>query len=241
MIRSISTLILLTPLAYLTTAFVVSANEQESNKVNSKGNWYGGLLYSEQRIDIDCGDCTTLGGTIGFRFNEYFSLESRLSFKLDGIERNYESVYASDNEGNFRLVMISPPNEYKFTRDIDHQISLLMKGAYPLTDDFSVYGLAGIASTKASESGVDLRYDGIFPEGGAIDESRLDPKFYDLSDTHNGLVIGAGINYQLSEDYSLFIDYQIHEKFERSATYFNQEFTFKRKFRTLNIGVNYSF
>jgi len=163
--------------------------------------WYLGALYSVQEVSIQSRDLNTVGIILGYQFNKYFSLETRLSTGISSYSITYEPINAEIEE------------------NINTQAALLIKASYPIFKSFNVYGLVGHSNTKSEIkiSASDHPYSG-FPSS-------------NLTETGSGFTYGLGLNYQITEQFNMFVDYQVLPEFDY----------FSRSFKSASIGMNYSF
>jgi opacity protein-like surface antigen len=190
-------------------------------------DWYFGVLYSSQDISINGREFSSVGGTVGYLYNEYISFETRVSFGVSGYSEEY---FDFDREALENDIYTLVPVGF-VEQDIDTQIAFLIKASYPITNDFSIYALAGLSVTQSSLKGSSW--------GGNSDGS-LESIAYDDSFTDNGFSYGAGLNYQLNQNFNLFIDYQVLPEFERYSFLASTNSNAK-DWSNISIGVNYFF
>jgi opacity protein-like surface antigen len=100
-----------------------------SLKVLANDVWYIGALYNKQDVSTFSHDFKSAGLILGYQYNKYLSLETRLSTGTSG----YTSLYG--------------PTKGDYKEDIDTQSSFLIKATYPIFKSFNVYGLAGYSNT----------------------------------------------------------------------------------------------
>jgi len=105
-------------------------------------------------------------GILGYNFNEYIAVEGRISKTF--WDRDYSDATT---------------------------YSLFLKPQYPVTEDFTVYGLIGFGGANVEGSDGDNDYQA-WPD--MIGEDILD---------HTGFQWGFGLSYAITEDFSLFADY----------------------------------
>ncbi len=174
-------------------------------------SWYLGALYNAQEISSNERDFNTAGIIAGYKYNDYFSLETRLAKGTSG----YSSFYGSpeSREGNY-------------SEDIDSQISLLLKASYPLFESFNIYGLAGYSKTELETKGLGQSYDS--------DGDFIENYSFARTDSYSGFSYGLGLSYQVSAQFNIFADYQILPDFEPAPN-------FSKSWNSTTIGVNYSF
>jgi opacity protein-like surface antigen len=192
-----------------------------------KNDWYLGALYSSQDISINGREYSTVGGIIGYQYNEYISLEARGSFGVSG----YSEVFIDiDREALKGGVYKLAPSGF-VEHDIDTQVAFFIKASYPIANDFNIYALAGVSVTQSTLKGLARRF--------SADGSYEDVAFND-SFTDNGFSYGLGGNYQLSQNVSFFIDYQILPEFE-PYSHLSSFYSKAKDWSNINIGVNYFF
>ena len=182
-----------------------------ASSLKAEDSWYLGALYNGQEISIDGRDFNAAGVTAGYQYNQYFSVETRLSVGTSG----YSSFYGT-------------PAEQKgaYSEDIDNQAALLLKASYPVFDSIKLYGLAGYTKTKLEISGLGQYNDA----SGNITGDYL----YQLKESQSGFSYGFGVGYQINEIFYVFIDHQILPDFEPNANH-------SRNWKSTTMGLNYSF
>jgi hypothetical protein len=183
----------------LTFAMLVSTY---TSTVCADNNWYLGASYNAQNISLNDRDFNTAGVVAGYKYNQYFAIETRFSSGTSGYSNG------------------------SYSEDIDTQASLSIRASYPIFDSFKLYGLAGYTNTKLKIKGV----------GYMIDSSGNIIKSYPfkVTDSDSGLSYGLGLNYEINEQFNIFIDYQVLPDFEPTST-------FSKSWKSTTIGVNYSF
>lgn len=155
----------------------------------TSNDWYVGALYSFQKLDIkgvDTLGINNAGITAGYKYDEVFSLEYRHSTSISSDSLTYPTPRYTSNSSE---------------QEIDYQIGLLAKAAYDITPKLSIYGLAGYDKTK-----VHLK-----EEGNSTDfNGNITSSFTKNYAEHiEGFTYGLGFNYQLSNELTFFIDYQV--------------------------------
>lgn len=95
---------------------------------------------------------------------------------------------------------------------VDYSASLLGKASWKINDSFSAYGVAGLNKTKYD-------FDGSVPFGDSYQEE--------------GLLVGAGIEFELMNNMSLHLEYSALPELGDS--------TFDTDIRSTSIGLNYRF
>lgn len=139
---------------------------------NTEGFYIGGQ-YNQHSLEFEGVDLNlaTLGILGGYQINEYFSVEGRLNL---GIKDKTE------HQGS---------NSYKF--EVDNSYSAFVKGAYPFTDTFSAYALAGFNSSK---------YKGT---------ERIGNSSISDSDSKSGFAYGAGLQFKVNDAWSVSGEYVV--------------------------------
>jgi opacity protein-like surface antigen len=197
----------LAPLA-LSLMFTLTAQAADEN------DFYAGVQYSNQNI-ASSSDIGTAGVILGYQFNQYFSLETRLNIGVS----EYSSLCPC-GEGN---------GDYVYKQEIDNQGSLFIKGTYPILNDFSIYALAGVIKTSYS---LEIQNQYTIVEGNT---TVSEITFQDTGDhSESGFTYGVGINYQISKKLSAFLDYQVLPNIAVSTLD-------SSSWKSVSIGVNYTF
>ncbi|WP_185233951.1 porin family protein [Teredinibacter franksiae] len=194
----------------LPATFTLLASTYAST-VTAENSWYLGALYSTQEISTYGRDFNTAGVIAGYKYNKYFSLETRLSTGTSG----YSSFYGTPEE---------PWGAY--SEDIDTQSSLLIKASYPIFNLFKLYGLVGYTNTKLEINGLG-QYNDL--EGNITGNY---PFKHTKSD--GGFSYGVGSDYQINKNFNVFIDYQALPDLEQGSS-------ISKSWKSTTIGVNYSF
>jgi len=177
-------------------------------------NKYVGALYSKQEMSYNDKSLNTVGLVGGYQFNNYISLEGRFSMGTSGLSEVYETP---DSPGTVKI-------EYK--EDFDNQAAVLIKASYPVSQSLNFYALAGYAKTKLE---VTLKYTVDSPDlNQGISTSKR-------SFSDGGFSYGVGFNYQLNEQFSLFVDYNVLPDFDVIAH------NSKRNWENISLGINYHF
>jgi len=163
--------------------------------------FYVGAQYNQLTVEDTARNDTETLGTVsvlgGYQFNPFWSVEFRQHFEVN--EQTPLPVLAA----------------YKM--NIDSQQSLLLKGSYPLNDQFSLYGLAGVSKTKFALSS--LANDPIAFNG-----------------RNNGLAVGFGAEYQLTPALSATLEYMQHRDLVFQGSQYN-----KLSLNAIALGLNYRF
>lgn len=139
---------------------------------DSVGFYIGGQ-YNQHTLefeDIDL-NLATLGILGGYQINEHFSVEGRLN--LSAKDKSF------DDSGN----------SVKFK--VDNSYSAFVKGAYPFTDTFSIYALAGFNSSK---------YKATVNFGGPTASE---------SESKSGFAYGAGLQFRVNDAWSVSGEYVV--------------------------------
>ncbi|MBD3586550.1 porin family protein [Salinimonas sp. HHU 13199] len=179
-------------------ALVFAGCAFSSSAVAAADNIYVGGNISRQTIDADGRDFNVVSIVGGYKFGEYWSFETRLG---KGV-----SDYSRDDlfEGISQL----------YKEEIDWQISTNIRGAYPVTENLSVFALVGYSQTQRE----------ITSNSDVLDNYSFETK---------GINYGAGLQYQLSEHISATLEYQIMPELE----VYNGEIDWD----SLALGVQYHF
>jgi|GEM_PF-1726162 len=159
-------------------------------------NWYLSTSYSFQNISSEGGDLNTINGSVGYKINNYFSIETKIGVGTSGYSREFLDIGGLEGDELVPVLTVE--------HDIEVQLALLLKAFYPLTDKLHVYAVAGGISTKSEvKVSGSIFYDGI------------ETKFSSNStNTDRGFTYGAGLSYQFNDDFSFFVDYQVLPEFE---------------------------
>lgn len=178
-----------------------------------QSSWYVGGLYTAQKISMPTAgrDFNTTGIVAGYQYNNYLSLETRFSKGISGNTFNY----------NFRDF----PDK-SFDTDIDYQATILIKASYPFTEKFTIYATSGYSKTKIEQELLDPTVDS---EGMLIGVKTSNVTF-----TESGFTYGLGLNYKVTTNVNLFVDYQILPNWQTFSI--NSE-----DWDSVNIGINYKF
>lgn len=141
------------------------------------GGWYAGAGFNYNRTYVhdpkwfqrtDTQDDTFgLTGIVGYSFNDYIAVEGRIATSI------YEQDYAD---------VLS--------------YGIYLKPQYPVTEDFSIYALLGVAKTKVTGTVEGGDYYGIYPDE---DGQTL------ISVTTFSW--GIGVQYAWSDEWSVMFDY----------------------------------
>lgn len=167
----------LLPLTFtiLTSIFATTANAENA--------WYLGALYSSQEVSSNGRNHDVAGIVVGYQFNNYLGLESRVS---KGTSDSFTSL-DTPNGGMGH-----------FTEEFDTQASLSMKVSYPVFASINLYGLAGYTTTKVKRyyliDNKEYRFKG--SESGVSYGLGID---YQVSDEFN-----VFLDYQVFSDFSPF-------------------------------------
>jgi len=136
----------------------------------------------------------------GYEFNKYLAVEGRYW------SVGSKSFYMSDID-----------------YDMNAKVSaygIFVKPMYPVTDQFTVYGLLGYGHTKVSGTTWGASYN------------------YPYSQTKSGFQGGAGVSYDLTDHFSVFTDYV---KLNNTIGVDSYDYPFSNKPYTVNFGVTYKF
>ncbi|NVK55147.1 MAG: porin family protein [Alteromonadaceae bacterium] len=178
---------------------------------SAEDSWYAGALYNMQEVSIRGRDFNTAGVVAGYQYSQYFSLETRLLTGTSG----YSSFYGTREE---------PRGNY--TEDIDKQASLLLKASYPVFSSLNLYVLTGYTYSDYEISGLGQTNDS---------EGNITGDFpFNITRSESGISYGVGLDYQLNENFRVFIDYQALPDFEPGSNVSNS-------WKSTTIGVSYLF
>jgi len=190
----------------LASTYVSTASAEETN------DWYIGALYNSQTISMyGSRDFKSAGAIAGYKINDIFSIETRLHTSTSGYSFDLSSF---GSEG------------MKYKQDIEYQGHILAKASYSITEAFKVYGLAGYTKTK-TEITTSLSHTDL-----SGNTSVTYP--YQYSENIDGFSYGMGLDYQINNQFSVFVDYQVLPDFD---IYQDSSGSWD----SLNLGVNYSF
>jgi opacity protein-like surface antigen len=156
-------------------------------------------LKESEAGNSDSFDFTTLSALAGYRFTPYIAAEVRLGTGVK--DESYREL------------------DYSEKLSVDLQSMLLLKGIVPITDTFSLYGLAGYASTK-------FKY-----------QERSTGFSFSETETINGVAWGVGAGVKITPRLTATLEYlQLpDEKFSDGP------YNYKLKTNNLTLGLNYQF
>ncbi|WP_199610224.1 porin family protein [Flocculibacter collagenilyticus] len=112
-----------------------------------------------------------------------------------------------------------------FSHKIKHQASLSLKGSYPLSSSVDIYGLVGWTTSEVRAAGYAIIL---------VDENNVtlvEP--YVQTDTENGYSFGAGLEYKLNANISLYSEFQFLPDADHIS---NSE-----NWKSISLGFNYHF
>jgi len=175
-------------------------------------NWYAGLaLAYNQTYSTDYGffddgvetqdETLKLVGQVGYNFNEYIAVEGRIGKSI--AEEDYAEVTT---------------------------YSLFLKPQYPISEDFTIYGLLGFGLVQVDGTDGD---EPAHPD--VVGEEILDDTSFQW---------GFGLNYMVNEDFSLFIDYtKLADDADIDSTLYGYDPVVYDELSSqdLTVGVNYKF
>jgi len=145
----------------------LSANAVAADKT---GRAYVGVGYSMITVSPDFlpdFDVTSLGVVGGYYFNNYFSVEGRLGM---GVGDDTQTV----------------PGFGDVTLEMDTMLGVYAVGHLPLSEQFQLYGLAGLTSASSKFKS---------------------PGFADSSEDETGLSFGVGAEFDMTKNWSLAFEY----------------------------------
>ena len=175
-------------------------------------NWYVGGSYTAQKISFSPAgrDFKTLGFTAGYQYNQYFSLETRFSKGTSGNTYDYTVVGFEDEEAGEKT-------------DIDYQALILIKASYPLSEKFNVYATTGYAQTQIERKVLDPMLNSMT----GVNQSTF-------TSTEKGLTYGLGADYKVTNNVSLFVEYQTLPDWKPVSSV-------SHNWDSINLGFNYAF
>ncbi len=140
---------------------------------NQRG-FYVGAQYNVHSLESDTGtgDMGSLGVATGYKFNQYISIEGRADLGI----KDY-----SETEDDGTVLTI----------DAKNSLSAYIKGSYPLSKQFTVYGLAGFHNTKYELS---VHYQGLSAS---------------VSEKESGFAYGAGVEFSPTQNWSFGLEYVV--------------------------------
>jgi OOP family OmpA-OmpF porin len=184
-------------------AFVLSSGGAHAQSADKSG-WYAGLDLGRSRLGMNGSDVdgalanqgiasstsldqtdTSFAVNGGYRFNRYFALEG--AYERLGRFDYTASTGADTIDGKFKA----------------SALSLAGVGFYPLSNEWSLYGKAGLARTDAKLE--------------ASSESGLTPT-QNTSHTGTGLLIGAGVTYDFDRSFYAKAGWDRYNKVGDSTT-----------------------
>ncbi|MBC3765486.1 porin family protein [Neptunicella marina] len=176
-----------------------------------KNNWHVGSLFTSQKVNDR--DLNTFGLTVGYQFNQYFSVQTR---------------YSKGTSGSSEVLDFTNFDKVSLDRDIKYQGSILIKAAYPFANQFSFYGIAGYSKTKAEQ---DLFESTTDSQGNLTGVNTSPPS---MTFTENGFTYGVGVDYHVTKNVELFIEYQVLPDWEPLSG-------ISQSWDSINLGFNYRF
>ena len=168
-------------------------------------NFYVGAQYNKVTLkekessfstSIDFG---SISGLVGYTFNEYFALEGRLGTGTS------DKTYREDG--------------YKESFGVNLQTMILAKGNYKLSNEFSVFALAGYSKTEFEYKETAPSYS------------------FSEKDSLNGLTFGVGGEFRFKNNLAVNLEYVVLP----DETLRDGPYSFKLEANNLSIGVNYYF
>jgi opacity protein-like surface antigen len=187
-----------------------------SAKAANETDFYMGVQYSNQKITASSDiNLDTAGLILGYQLNQYLSFETRLNIGTS----EYSSLCVCGEEHK----------DHVYKQEIDNQASLFVKGSYPIYNNFSVYALAGITNSSYR---LETKNYSTAVEGNTTVTTVM---FKDMGNkSESGFTYGVGINYQISKEFSAFLDYQLLPDLSDPTLD-------SSSWKSASIGVNYSF
>ena len=167
--------------------------------------FYVGAQYNQLTVEDTARNATETLGTVsvlgGYQFNPFWSVEFRQHFEVN--EQTPLPVLGA------------------YQMQITSQQSVLLKGTYPLNEQFSLYGLIGVGSTK---------FDFTSLTNAPI------PSGITANHHNNGLAVGFGAEYQLTPALSATLEYMQHRDLVFQGSQYN-----KLSLNGIALGLNYRF
>lgn len=179
-----------------------------STAVQADDTFYFGTQYHQQKVSADDfdGDSSIKLGTVsvagGYQFTPNWAVELRHHFSA-------KDKQETDGNESYRL-------------KVESQQTLFLKGSYPLTSEFSLYGLAGYGRTK-------LQLE--------VSEVADNVIYNDQADfAKTGVTVGFGGEYQFTPALSATLEYLKHPMLKLAG-----EDAVNLKLDSIAIGLNYRF
>lgn len=188
----------------LTFGFTVHAADQS--------NWYVGAQFSAQEVtSFPDRDLNTVGVVAGYQYNKFFALETRFNAGTSGYSSSFNGYGSSDDV---------------YKEDIDTQASLFIRATYPIFNSFNIYALAGATKSnyEITTSSIDIDLEG--------NSTTTYPHI--IKHSESGFTYGIGLNYQITEAFTLFIDYQVLPELAISSDSGNS-------WKSTSLGINFAF
>lgn len=168
-------------------------------------NFYVGGQYNKTTLEekesglsasIDFGSLTALAG---YKFNEFIAVEARIGTGIN------DKSFSEDG--------------YKESFGVDLQTMLIAKASYKLSNEFSVFALAGYSKTEFE-----------YKESG--------PSYsFSETDSLSGLALGIGAEFRFANNFAVNLEYvMLPDETLREGSY-----SFKLEANNLSVGVNYYF
>jgi opacity protein-like surface antigen len=176
-----------------------------SSTVAAAETFYVGAQYNQLTVEETARNATETLGTVsvlgGYQFNPFWSVEFRQHLEVN--EQTPLPVLGA------------------YQMQITSQQSVLLKGTYPLNEQFSLYGLIGVGSTK---------FDFTSLTNAPI------PSGITANHHNNGLAVGFGAEYQLTPALSATLEYMQHRDLVFQGSQYN-----KLSLNGIALGLNYRF
>ncbi|WP_445766001.1 porin family protein [Rheinheimera sp.] len=168
-------------------------------------NFYVGAQYNKTTLkEKDSGYSVSVGfgnltALAGYKFNDYFAVEGRIGTGIN------DKSFSEDG--------------YKESFGVDMQTMLLGKANYKLSNEFSVFALAGYSKTEFE-----------YKESG--------PSYsYSEKDSLSGLALGIGGEFRFANNIAIHVEYLMLP----DETLREDEYSLKLEANNLSVGVNYYF
>lgn len=168
-------------------------------------NFYVGGQYNKTTLEEkDSGysvsvDFGSLSALAGYQFNDYFAVEARLGTGIN------DKSFSEDG--------------YKETFGVNLQTMLVAKARYQLSNEFSVFALAGYSKTEFEYKETGPSYS------------------FSEKDSLTGLALGIGGEFRFANNFAVNVEYVMLP----DETFRDGPYSFKLEANNLSVGVNYYF
>lgn len=168
-------------------------------------NFYVGAQYNKTTlkekdsglsVSVDFGSLTALAG---YQFNDYFAVEGRVGTGVS------DKSFSEDG--------------YKETFGIDTQTMLLAKASYKLSNEFSLFAVAGYSKTEFEYKETGPSYS------------------FSEKDSLSGFALGIGGEYRFANDIAINVEYMMLP----DETFRDGQYSAKLEGNNLSVGLSYYF